>query len=383
VRFFGSSMKIAHIADVHLGYQAYNRVTSQGINRRQADVFKSFREAMSKIADISPDILIVAGDLFHVVRPSNLIIRQTYLEFLRFRENCSAKIVIIGGNHDSPRSADTGCILDLFDTIPDVHVVQSDSRVLRFPDLDTSVFCLPHRALGSLSETKVEPDGSSSYNILTVHGTVEGVGADFYDAGRPISHSQISLSEWDYVALGHYHVHTKIAENAYYSGATEFTSTNIWEEVGHPKGFIEAELGESLSVKFHEVATRDIVSLRSVDAKGLTAADIDTIIAERLAGIPGGYSEKVVRLVVENLDKAVIPDIDYRAIRRYRIEALHFDLVLRPARRSSQFESLSDEHTARSLEDEWRAFASVYQIPPGLDRERFVSIGLEYMKESD
>jgi len=376
-------MKIAHIADVHLGYQAYNRVTSQGVNRRQADVFKSFREAVSKIAEINPELLIIAGDLFHMVRPSNLIIRQTYLEFLRFRENCPAKIVIIGGNHDSPRSADTGCILDLFDTIPDVHVVQSDSRILKFPDLDTSVFCIPHRALGSLSETKVEPDISSSHNILTLHGTVEGVGADYYDAGRPISHSQINLGEWDYAALGHYHTYTKIAENAYYSGATEFTSTNIWEEADQPKGFIEADLSEPLCVKFHKVTTREVVSLRPIDAKGLAAAEVDALIAERLAGISGGYSEKVVRLVVENLDKAVIPDIDYRAIRRYRTEALHFDIVLRPARRVSQFESSTDGRAARSLEDEWREFASVYQIPPGLDREMFVNIGLEYMRESD
>ncbi len=45
-------MRIAHIADPHLGYRAYNRITSQGVNRREADVFKAFQSALAKVAEL-------------------------------------------------------------------------------------------------------------------------------------------------------------------------------------------------------------------------------------------------------------------------------------------------------------------------------------------
>ncbi len=34
------------------------------------------------------------------------------------------------------------------------------------------------------------------------------------------------------------HLFTQVAPNAYYAGATEFTSPNLWEEAGKPKGFV-------------------------------------------------------------------------------------------------------------------------------------------------
>ena len=166
-------MRIAHIADAHLGYRAYNRVTSQGVNRREADVFKAFHAALQNVSEIQPDLVVVAGDLFHSVRPSNLSIHSAFRAFLALRKRTTAPVVIIGGNHDSPRSSDAGCILDLLDNIPDVYVAHSEYVQIKLPQLDASVFCLCHSALPQLSSTKIAPDTSSRYNILVAHVSFE------------------------------------------------------------------------------------------------------------------------------------------------------------------------------------------------------------------
>ena len=95
-------MRVIHIADPHLGYRAYNRVNAAGLNAREADVFDAFRQAVSRTVEADPDLILIAGDLFHVVRPSNLTIQHTFREFASLRMRTQAPVVIIGGNHDSP-----------------------------------------------------------------------------------------------------------------------------------------------------------------------------------------------------------------------------------------------------------------------------------------
>jgi len=372
-------MKIIHIADTHLGYRAYNRITSQGINRREADVFRAFQTALAQVAEIGPDIILIAGDLFHVVRPSNLTIQQTFKEFAALRAKTNAPVVIIGGNHDSPRSADTGCILDLFANLPGIYVAHSEYVQVPLKNLNTSVFCLCHRALPQLSSLKIEPDPASKHNILMVHGTVEGIVRHAYDLFE-ISRSQVISDAWDYIAFGHYHCFEELAPNAYYSGSLEYTSSSIWQESKCEKGFIEYDLDERKLVKFHKVPTREVVDLRPIDAAGVSAGDLNNMISARIESVPGGHLNKIVRLVIENLPRAVQADLDFAAVRKIRSEALHFDLQIRPPMRSGRKDSTGAESgSAKPLEEEWDAFAKAIELPGGVERDRLVSLGREYL----
>lgn len=374
-------MRIAHFADVHLGYRAYNRTTRFGLNVREADVFNGFRQALSKTVEIQPDIVVIAGDLFHVVRPSNLCIEQTFKEFLNFRLRSKSPIVIIGGNHDSPRSTDTGCILDLLKNIPGVFVIHNEYEAIEIPELETTVFCLCHRAVPALSSLKVEPNPNSRFNLLTVHGTLEGVGRHFHDVGQQITRSQIINDGWDYIALGHYHVYEKMDDRVFYSGSLDYTSPNIWAELGTPKGLIEFDLEARELVKFHEIKTREVVDLRQIDAAGMSAVQLCDMIANRVSGIQGGHVEKIVRQVIENVPRAIVPDLDYRMIRQLRLEALHFDLQLRPPKKDGiRRPSEGDSHTARPLEEEWREFARDYTLPGEVEREEMVAKGVLYLE---
>lgn len=224
-------MRIVHLADLHLGYRAYNRVNERGYNIREADVFSAFTEALQKIEQISPDLIILAGDIFHKPRPSNHSILVTIRLLKQFRKNCQAPIVMIAGNHETVKLVDSGSILSIFEaTIPDVKVFDKDIRQYTIDSIDTSLLCVPHGGLSSLNEICLKPDKSYKHNIMIIHGSYESCPqAIGYGDGALIKETEINQPEWDYIAFGHYHRFTEIAKNAFYSGAIERTSTNIWQ----------------------------------------------------------------------------------------------------------------------------------------------------------
>jgi exonuclease SbcD len=109
-------VKLAHIADTHLGIRQYHRQTPSGINQREADVAHAFRAAVDGVVEARPDAVVLAGDLFHAVRPTNAAIVFAFRQLQRLREALpDAPIVLIAGNHDTPRSTETGSILRLFE----------------------------------------------------------------------------------------------------------------------------------------------------------------------------------------------------------------------------------------------------------------------------
>ena len=58
---------------------------------------------------LAPEIVVVAGDVFHSVRPSNPAILLAFQQFSRLRQELpDTKIIMVAGNHDTPRSAETG-----------------------------------------------------------------------------------------------------------------------------------------------------------------------------------------------------------------------------------------------------------------------------------
>ena len=87
-------MKFIHTADWHLGN------TMHDIDRtRETEAFLEWLE--TEIATVGAEALVIAGDVFDVVNPSN-IAKTQYYRFLAslLKTNCT-NVVVIGGNHDS------------------------------------------------------------------------------------------------------------------------------------------------------------------------------------------------------------------------------------------------------------------------------------------
>jgi DNA repair exonuclease SbcCD nuclease subunit len=214
-----------------------------------------------------------------------------------------------------------------------------------------------------------------------LHGTLEGISDSDY-GGVKIKRSQILGDGWDYIALGHYHLRTKIADNAYYSGSTEYTSNNPWEEVGKDqpkKGFIEFDTA-TREMTFHEVKARAFVDLPPIQGNSLSAPEIMQKIEEATAKVKGGIAEKVVRLVAWDVPRKVQIDLDHARLRELRASALHYDLSLRvPKAKGSVAFTSTGAVIRRSLEQEWTEYADEASLPSGVERDPFKGLGLDYL----
>ncbi|HYN82984.1 MAG TPA: metallophosphoesterase [Gemmatimonadaceae bacterium] len=383
-------MRLVHFSDLHLGFRQYQRQTPTGVNQREADVAVAFRKAIDKTIELQPDLVLIGGDVFHSVRPTNAAIVDAYKQFSRLVEMLpDSLIVMIAGNHDTPRTSETVCILGLFKRLG-IHVVVNEPERLHFRDRDLSVFAIPH-ALAP--RPRFDPQAGVRYNVLLLHDEVEGVIRRFgtiaeREAGE-LKLSDLGCDRWTYVGLGHYHVYHKYAPNAYYSGALEYTSTNIWGEADEAiekqiggKGLIEQDLDSGYH-RFHQIAlARPVLNLPELSGVGLSAADLGLAIQRAVDACDGGIDEKIVRLVVRDVPRHVLRDLDHKAIREFKRRALHF---LLDARRPQQHRTEASGAPGRrtSLTEMVRATLEQRELTPGIDRAALVDLGLRYLAEAD
>jgi hypothetical protein len=378
-------VKIAHLADLHLGYRAYHRVNSRGVNQREADVAEAFRRAVAKVVDHRPDLVLVAGDVFHTVRPSNTAIAEAFRQFSVLSERLpDTPVVMIAGNHDSPRSADTGNILSLFREIPGVHVVFEECRPVKLPAVETTVLCMPHVSLAADHETVMEPDPAAKHNVLLLHGEItDKNGEPRYRSefgGAQVPETALKANRWTYVALGHHHEAEPLARNSWYAGGIERTSAFIWQE-RRPKGFLvhDTETGDTEHVP---VETREILDLPKIEGKGLSAAEVDEGIRARVEKIEGGVRGKIVRLVVFDVPRQVVRELDHRRIREWKAEALHFHLDARPpqSRRRVTSGAPARRLTLREQVESWMERWTPTR--EGVTREKLKEMGGEYVERA-
>jgi DNA repair protein SbcD/Mre11 len=383
-------MRIVHLADIHLGYRQYYRQTPNGLNQREADIGNAFRDAIQKVIELEPDIVLIAGDVFHSVRPTNPAILHAYNQFSRLvQELPNAIVVMVAGNHDKPRTSETGCILELFRNLG-IVVVHGRENHVRFPDRGVSILAIPD---GIRPRPAFEPDPLARYNVLMMHDEIEGVIKHFGPlverAASPIPINQLRPDRWDYVALGHYHVYHQVAENAYYSGATEYASTNVWGEVdeehhkGIPgKGIIEHDLATG-EHRFHPLSlARRVVDLPRLSASGLTPQQLGEAICAAVDQCEGGIDDRIVRLVVTEVPRHVLRDIDQRPIREFKRRALHFLLdARRPA--PIRIEGSGAPGRRTSLTDTVRTMLHDWPLTPGIERKSLVDLGLHYLSETE
>ncbi|HEY5059905.1 MAG TPA: DNA repair exonuclease [Gemmatimonadaceae bacterium] len=364
-------MRLVHLSDLHLGYRQYQRLTPGGVNQREADVAATFRASIDHVVRLAPDLVVIAGDVFHSVRPTNQAILHAFMQLSRLaREVPGVEVVLVAGNHDTPRSSDAGGILQLFSQLG-LHVVDREARRLWFPRLGVSVLGVPD--VRGLPRPALAPDPEARFNVMVLHGEVQGmVPVRFANADRAaleISTEELSASRWDYVALGHYHVCREIAPNAFYSGSIDYTSANTWGELheerdaGLPgKGFIERDLASGMHT-FHPLpAARALIDLPAISARGLTVAELDEKIRVVIGGCDGGIDDKIVRLLVRDVSRHLPRELDHKAIREYKRRALNFHLDFRspetlrlhatgaPGRRPSLNEVVRDNLLVRPLD---------------------------------
>ncbi|MEO8227997.1 MAG: exonuclease SbcCD subunit D [Gemmatimonadota bacterium] len=383
-------MKLAHLADPHLGFRQYHRQTSAGINQREADVAGAFRAAIDGIIEARPDAIVIAGDLFHSVRPTNSAIVFAFRQFQRLREALpDAPVVLIAGNHDTPRSTETGSILRLFEELG-IDVAADEARRFVYPALDLSVLAVPHQALTAPDRPSLRPDGPERNQVLVIHGEVEGVFPGDRSAveygGAVFSADELVSGEWSYVALGHYHVQHQVAPRVWYAGALDYCSSNLWGERQDEfhrgvscKGWLSVDLGTGAVEPRGVAGTRRVLDLEPIEAAELSAALIDAAIAARVAEVDGGIADAMVRLIVRDVPRHVARTLDHAAIRVLKSSALQFNLDIRRPEPHRDV-GVGAPGRRQTLPEVVRGFLSRRMLPAEIERDRFVALGTELIE---
>ncbi|MEX2157324.1 MAG: exonuclease SbcCD subunit D [Gemmatimonadales bacterium] len=389
-------MKLAHLADLHLGFRQFDRQTPRGTNQREADVAEAFRRAVDDLLEQRPDLIVIAGDIFHSVRPTNAAILFCFQQLGRLRTGLpETPIVAIAGEHDTPRSLDTATILRLYEALG-VEIAVDAARRIVFPKLDCAVLAVPHQALAQAERPALRPDpGGPTRNVLVTHGVHGGLGEErgtLEYGGAELSREILAPEKWDYIALGHYHTASPIATNAWYSGSLEYLPPNPWGQqqdeaeqrgarggrVG--KGYLLVEV-PGARVTFRPIATsRRHLHLEPIQGAGLTAKELDALIAERVTAAKPPIDDQVVRLLVWDVQRPTARDLDHAAIRAYKARALNFHLELRrPETQRVGLGAGAGTHR-QTLGETLREFLGRRPLDAELNRETFVKLGVEYLE---
>ncbi|WP_457560821.1 metallophosphoesterase family protein [Caminibacter sp.] len=215
-------MKILHTSDLHIGHQFF------GIDR--SNEFDEFFEWLRNlIKEKEVDVLIIAGDVFDVYNPSTTALRQ-YFDFLKSIKEMVKKVIVIGGNHDSPNTLKAP--KSLLEEI-DVEVISGAEddyvKLIEFEDFDIlAVSYLREGILSKIDENFEEafkkiyrPSGKPT--IATGHFTVYGSRAsgserDIY-IGKIEGIGSHIFDGFSYVSLGHIHRPQEIEKGVVYSGS--------------------------------------------------------------------------------------------------------------------------------------------------------------------
>lgn len=278
------TLRIAHVSDTHLGYRALYRADPEtGRNQRSVDFERAYEAAIDDILTREVDLVIHAGDVFHHTRPSwsalRCFVRQT-----RKVEAATLPMVVIAGNHDTPRLRTSGSAFSVLElALPGIDfVTEYEERSFRFESRDLALLAVPHGALTNPIPPIAVPEAGTR-NVLVTHGMVPGLlPKGQREAGEEELSGALLDAGFDYVALGHYHLWGAQGHNAWYSGSTE--RTGFGDEAVDP-GYSIVELGvpeEAPRVEHIPIKTRPMKTLAPLVGDGRTARELADTILDRV-----------------------------------------------------------------------------------------------------
>lgn len=274
-------MKIVHFSDTHLGFQAFDRVTDTGVNAREQDVYHAFEQVIDRILALKPDLVVHAGDLFHRPSPSNRALTFA-LEQLRRLAKANIPIVIIAGNHETPKTIYNSPILRALRSLDGVFPMFGETwEVFEFGGV--AVHGVPHindnrLLLAELDRLSPLP---GKFNLLMLHTSL-GRRYLMEEYGEQVfpEEFEAKLAAFDYIALGHWHdcQSVNLHPNAWYSGSTErFSDT----EIGAEKGFLLLDIqpDNSFAISFEAIQTRPWLKWERKACHEVSVAEMESELA--------------------------------------------------------------------------------------------------------
>jgi DNA repair exonuclease SbcCD nuclease subunit len=371
-------MKILHVSDTHLGFSAYRKATQDGINQREIDVYNAFEQFVDYAVKNKPDLIIHAGDLFDSVRPNNRAITFAVKQLLRLSKE-KIPTIIISGNHEHPKLRETGHIFSIFDHLEHVYpVYKAKYETLDFKIDNKKIIVHAIPQCNSKNEyneeiKKLKPHKYVDYNFLVTHGAVTGLQVFSMNEFNELMIPAKTLSKnFDYIALGHYHKYTKIADNTFYSGSTEsYTFTDAHDK----KGFIQLQIDkQKIKHSFIEIQTRPMIDTKPIKCTNLKLDQIMEKIRQTVQEIKP--EQKTFRITLDDIPSQVYRSLDFNEIRKISENAIHYEIkadITKTGEAKTQTSSKID-----ALVNEFKKFiqANNYQ-----EKQTLQDLGIGYIEK--
>lgn len=234
-----NKLSIAHCSDIHLGANSLNGEV----------IRNSFSLALKEMSQHSPDLLIIAGDLFD----SNNVGNETVDWTMKVLSELSFNVVIIPGNHDC---LEENAILRIFDfnSVPNVFVLMAaEGELVKFDELKLAMWgkgIIQHNVKYKPLDGCPDKPEDCDWYIGLGHGFF--VPRDEQTLrSSPIFMDQIETSPCDYLALGHHHAVKQISNDytiAAYSGSPT-------DNIGGSRSYIIVDLisGQKPNLHIHSL----------------------------------------------------------------------------------------------------------------------------------
>jgi exonuclease SbcD len=326
--------RLVHLSDTHLGFRQLHKATETGRNQREQDTYDVFAEAVDQIVELHPDLVVHAGDLFDSYLPSSAALNAALSGFAELRD-AGIPVVVIAGNHSTPRLASADHIFAVLEKFGGVSFVYGRPQTIIVGDL--AVAAVPH--LGDAKELEqalaaARPSPDSKFNVLVTHVGLERMTQITGPESASVVLSGDALTtaeEFDYIALGHLHQFAPVRENAAYSGSLERFSWADRPEVSEAKGFLEVDLSltpmDNGFVRFHEVSPRPRITLGPIDASN--DGDLAAAIRARAENAGEELAGALVQLEVNNVSAPTWSALNWRDVAAIFAPALHVELIPR------------------------------------------------------
>jgi exonuclease SbcD len=312
-------MRIAHLSDLHLGFRSFPR-RERGGNLRERDLAAAFRQALNEVGRLAPDLVLLAGDLFHDPDPPATAFLTLTRGIRRLQEHLPGiPVLAVAGPSETPMAPGDPGPVAVLDAVPGVEAAAGAPRAVHLRELDAHILLVPHRAVIRPPYPELRPDPEARWNLLLLRG---------HPGAAPGSGAlAVETEGWDYVALGGGHDLRHWGGPVRTSGSLERVGGDPWQEAAVEKGFLLADLAAG-SVEFHPVAGRPVVDLAPVRVETAETEAGTRRLRELLEGLPGGADGKLLRVRLRGPGTTPTQGISAGLLAAVRRRAAHLELVM-------------------------------------------------------
>lgn len=277
------TIKIAHLADTHLGYRQY------GLQEREDDFYDSFINIVDEIIERKVDYVIHSGDLFDQPKPPIKALLVAQECFNKLMDN-DIEVYVIAGNHDILQKRNTSLPQELYEneyfhilsTKENHFILKEDIYLTGIPYLQKTHEAKVKKMLDNLVLETV----NHKHSIIMLHGGV----TKFFEFNCEFELDTIPEG-FDYYAMGH--IHKRITDDfkngiMAYPGSTDIKDKGeIQEYKTKGKGYTLLTIDEDIRTEYvnfeleREFIVKDIKYIELEEEIDDLVKEIENILLKR------------------------------------------------------------------------------------------------------